>query len=94
MDIIMLLCKSLNIIALSVITLIFILKLYGKIPDDSEKFNQHLQNTSVSSSVRYLACDKNLLTLSNGESTTCFSVHTETVVNDIDTKLKIRTKES
>lgn len=94
MDIIMLLCKSLNIIALSVITLIFILKLYGKIPDDSEKFNQYLQNNSVSSSVRYLACDKNLLTLSNGESTTCFSVHTETVVNDTDTKFEIHTKES
>ena len=49
MDIMMFLCKSLHVVALSFITIIFLYRLHGsKTPDTSEMFSNKLHNNITS----------------------------------------------
>lgn len=54
MDIMVLFCKGLHVLALSSITIIFLVRLHGKSPESMKEFDTHLstsitQNNSVSS---------------------------------------------
>ena len=48
MDIMMFLCKSLHVVALSFITIIFLYRLHSsKPPDEADNFSKHVHNNIV-----------------------------------------------